>query len=261
MSASPSEIIPLRRPFLEKLDTSWRKRLVGEQATGRGDHPARCRYFGATFDVDLGDIVGYEIAIHRFEWRELKMMIEACRRMKPDLFLDVGANLGLYTCVIASQNLVPRTIAFEPDRENFARLSRNITLNRLEQRVEAHQAAVGREGGHCNSSSFGARQSWPVDDRRNAARLHGRYVLRGCRGHGGRSRHDRGPQDRRSKWTSRATKAKCLTGAERLLTRNGGYAQMEALSDEIAAQLTARMASFGWRFRDRYGLDVRFEKP
>jgi hypothetical protein len=36
---------------------------------------------------------------------------------------------------------------------------------------------------------------------------------------------------------------------------------MEARSDEIAAQLTARMAGFGWRFRDRYGLDVRFEKP
>jgi FkbM family methyltransferase len=260
MSASPSEIIPLRRPFLEKLDTSWRKRLVGEQATGPGDHPARCRYFGATFDVDLGDIVGYEIAIHRFEWRELKMMTEACRRMKPDLFLDVGANLGLYSCVIASQNLVPRTIAFEPDRENFARLSRNIALNNLGARVEAHQAAVGAKGG--------------------TAMLHP-----SARDNRGQSSIDEAPPgyaegtsydvavvtlddlvtmvDRKVviKMDVEGHEGEVLNGAERLFSRNGGYAQMEALSDEVADALIARMQGFGWHFRDRYGLDVRFEKP
>ena len=52
-----------------------------------------------------------------------------------------------------------------------------------------------------------------------------------------------------------------MTGAQQLLTRNGGYAQIEAHGDEAAARLTARMADFGWRFRDRYGLDLRFEKP
>ena len=27
-------------------------------------------------------------------------MIEACERLKPRVFVDVGANLGLYTCVL-----------------------------------------------------------------------------------------------------------------------------------------------------------------
>ena len=52
-----------------------------------------------------------------------------------------------------------------------------------------------------------------------------------------------------------------LNGAEKLFTRNGGYAQIEALSDDIATALVSRMTEFGWRFRDRYGLDMRFEKP
>jgi FkbM family methyltransferase len=260
MLASSPDILPLRRPFLEKLDTSWRKRLVGEQATGTGDHPARCSYFGAMFDVDLGDVVGYEIAIHRFEWRELKMLIAACQRMKPDLFLDIGANLGLYTCVIASQNLVPRTIAFEPDSENFARLSRNIALNGLESRVQAHQVAVGAKAGTAmlhpsardnrGQSSIGeappgytegTSYEVPVVTLDDHVTIAGRTIA--------------------LKMDVEGHEGEVLTGAEKLFTRNGGYAQMEARSDEIATQLTARMAGFGWRFRDRYGLDVRFEKP
>ena len=259
MPASPS-ILPLRRPFLERLNTSWHKRRIGRQAEPTGNHPARCSYFGATFDVDLGDIVGYEIAIKRFEWRELKMMIEACTRLKPEVFLDIGANLGLYTCVIASKNLVPRTIAFEPDRENFARLSRNIALNGLGKRVEAHQAAAGAKAGTAilhpsardNRGQSMIGETPPgytegtsyevsvvtVDDLVTVSGT--RIVVKmDVEGHEG----------------------EVLTGAEKLLTRNGGYAQMEALSDEIAAQLTARMTGFGWKFRDRYGLDVRFEKP
>jgi hypothetical protein len=36
--------------------------------------------------------------------------------IKPDVFIDVGANLGLYTCVLLKNRLVPRAILFEPDR-------------------------------------------------------------------------------------------------------------------------------------------------
>lgn len=260
MSASPPEIVPLRRPFLEKLDTSWRKRVVGKQSTAPGDHPARCHYFGATFDVDLGDVVGYEIAIHRFEWRELKMLIDACRQMTPEIFLDVGANLGLYTCVIASQNLVPRTIAFEPDRENFARLRHNIALNKLGECVEAHQVAAGAKAG--------------------TAFLH--PSARDNRGQSSIAEQPPGYAEGTSyevavvtldevvtladskiaiKMDVEGHEGEVLAGAEKLFTRNGGYAQIEALGDDIASRLIARMTGFGWQFRDRYGLDVRFEKP
>jgi hypothetical protein len=55
--------------------------------------------------------------------------------------------------------------------------------------------------------------------------------------------------------------AQVLTGGQQLLSRNGGFAQIEAREDAAAALVADRMASFGWRFLDRYGLDLRFEKP
>jgi len=260
MRVTSSEILPLRRPFFEKLDTSWRKRLVGARPNGPGQHPARCTYFGAAFEVDLGDTVGYEIAIHRFEWRELKMMIAACRRLKPELFIDVGANLGLYTCVMARQGVAPRVIAFEPDHENFARLARNIALNGLEDRVEAHQAAAGAKSGT-------ARLFPSARDNRGQSRLGERSAdcpdgssydvpvvtlddlvrLTDC--------------TIAVKMDVEGHEGEVLAGAEGLFARNGGYAQMEAHGDDTAADLAARMAGLGWRFRDRYGLDLRFEKP
>jgi hypothetical protein len=47
-----------------------------------------------------------------------------------DLFLDIGANVGSYT-VLASAVRGARTIAFEPDLTSCARLSRNVSANRI----------------------------------------------------------------------------------------------------------------------------------
>jgi FkbM family methyltransferase len=249
-----SSAVPHRRPFLEKLNTSLRKRWFGRKPDGSRE--ARCRYFGVQLNVDLGDEVGYEIAINRFEWRELKLMIEACERLKPDVFVDVGANLGLYTCVMASTGLVPRVIAFEPDKENFARLSSNLALNGLTTRVESHEVAVGARPG--TATLIPSSRSNRGMSRIAATISANSYDVALI------ALNDVVPlKDRKIaiKIDVEGFESEVLTGAEQLLGSNGGYAQIEAHGDEAADRLTARMAGFGWRFRDRYGLDVRFEKP
>src|SRR5215467_5005326 len=97
--------IPHRRPFLAKLRTSAIKRHVRlglwlARIQGRTNAPKACRYFGADFVVVLGEAIADEIAINRYEWWEITMLLMACRRYRPDLFVDVGANVGLYTCVL-----------------------------------------------------------------------------------------------------------------------------------------------------------------
>jgi FkbM family methyltransferase len=59
-----------------------------------------------------------------------------------DLFVDIGANVGVMS-VLAGGAVGARTVACEPDPDNFAWLQRNVAANRLEGRVALHPLALG----------------------------------------------------------------------------------------------------------------------
>ena len=63
-----------------------------------------------------------------------------------DLFLDIGANVGTYT-VLASGVCGARTYAFEPDPGTVCHLRRNIAVNRLNDRVQVYECALGASSG------------------------------------------------------------------------------------------------------------------
>jgi FkbM family methyltransferase len=88
-----------------------------------------------------------ELAIKRYEWWELSMMLTACPRYRPATFIDVGANIGLYTCVLGKGWAAGRLLAFEPDTRNLARLRENIARNGLCGIVDVRPVAVGAAKG------------------------------------------------------------------------------------------------------------------
>lgn len=61
------------------------------------------------------------------------------------LFVDVGANMGLWSIFFALQGV--RTLSVEPSPHNFARLRANAALNDVADRVEAHRVAVSDRNG------------------------------------------------------------------------------------------------------------------
>jgi FkbM family methyltransferase len=63
---------------------------------------------------------------------------------KDDVFLDIGANVGMYT-VYAAMMTGCRVVAIEPEALNFAELNKNIYLNGLNDRVTAYCAAAGTQ--------------------------------------------------------------------------------------------------------------------
>jgi FkbM family methyltransferase len=58
-----------------------------------------------------------------------------------DVFVDVGANLGLYSCVVAKTGKY--VIAVEPHPLNLRLLYRNFQRNGLDRNFEIHAAALG----------------------------------------------------------------------------------------------------------------------
>lgn len=61
----------------------------------------------------------------RFEEEEIKLILRHLPMV--DLFVDIGANVGFYTCLARSQGIP--SIAFEPEMHNLRTLYRNLALN------------------------------------------------------------------------------------------------------------------------------------
>lgn len=87
------------------------------------------------------------------DWTVLSSRFESYVRdvfnpRKGDVVFDVGAHIGLYTLIAAQKvgegGLV---VAFEPDRENFRLLMKNVRNNHFAGTVRLFQAALGNYEG------------------------------------------------------------------------------------------------------------------
>lgn len=88
----------------------------------------RSRYRGATFDLLVNEDVGWRIqALKRFEDEEVRALTAHVR--PDDLVVDVGANQGVYTVLLAKACPRGRVIAFEPLPSNRGLIARNLELN------------------------------------------------------------------------------------------------------------------------------------
>ncbi|MEO7727661.1 MAG: FkbM family methyltransferase [Burkholderiales bacterium] len=68
--------------------------------------------------------------------------IEWIRNFQPgEVFVDIGANVGMYT-IWAAKTRGVRTFAFEPESQNYALLCRNIVMNGLTGKVVAYCLAL-----------------------------------------------------------------------------------------------------------------------
>jgi FkbM family methyltransferase len=107
-----------------------------------------CSYFGADFLVHSENVGGLEISAQIGEYPELKNFVQACTELKPDVFIDIGANLGLYTCVVMKNRLAPHAVLFEPDRRNRVHLRANLLINDLlDADIAIHEVALGAAPG------------------------------------------------------------------------------------------------------------------
>jgi FkbM family methyltransferase len=89
---------------------------------------------GATGNVYTG--------LHEFE--DMSFLLHALRR--EDLFIDVGANVGVYS-VLASGAAGARTAAFEPVPQTFDQLLDNIHINRISELVSCNNKCIGAAKG------------------------------------------------------------------------------------------------------------------
>jgi FkbM family methyltransferase len=104
-------------------------------------------YRGAEFLLQPSGVGTLEISAKISEAPELTNFMRRCDELRPDVFIDIGANIGLYSCILLKNACVPRAILFEPDRKNLVHLQANLLINGLLDDVELHEVALGSIAG------------------------------------------------------------------------------------------------------------------
>lgn len=101
---------------------------------------------GIRVEIDLQDNLQRELFFRGDYERPLADLLRS--RARPgDVFVDVGANIGLHSIRLATATSLSRVVAFEAAPDTADRLRRNLRLNCVEGIVEVAPTALGgREG-------------------------------------------------------------------------------------------------------------------
>jgi FkbM family methyltransferase len=214
-----------------------------------------CRYFGADFLVRSRNVGGLEISAKIAEHPELMNFMRTAGALKPDVFIDVGANLALYTCIVMKNRLAPRAILFEPDRRNRVNFNANLLINDLlDADLQIHDVALGAKPGRVRLVPGPERDiglSQIVEDTSTAegyevalVRFDDLVALKG--------------RTLAIKIDVEHYEREVLAGMTRTLHDNRGMAQIEVL--EARDETVGLMVAAGFKLTDDFGPNVFFRK-
>jgi FkbM family methyltransferase len=227
---------------------------------GLGFIPYTTHAQGARFLVDTTDLIDRELAINAiWEAPQLEDFAALCVSHRVDYFLDIGANAGVYSVLLAKKNLGGEIVAFEPDPGNRARLTANIAANHLQKKVLVVPNAVGDKDGevmlmeagrHNRGESWIAHPDKPPEEALGVAThvvrqirfddvfaIAGKIIL--------------------VKMDVEGSEFHALAGMERTLRDNLCYLQVELYSDRFE-ELKALFARLGYRYLKTEYIDHYF---
>jgi FkbM family methyltransferase len=82
-----------------------------------------------------------------YEEKQIKFLSEWIRINKANIFIDVGANFGIYSLRISKLFKMLKIIAFEPVLTTFNKLKMNIKINNLENKIKTFNAGLSNTNG------------------------------------------------------------------------------------------------------------------
>lgn len=228
----------------------------------RRDRFRRYDRLGLRLLLNYANYVDRQLIIHEpYEAAQLEHLLREADRLPFDLFVDVGANLGLYAMLMARSARFGDIVAFEPDPRNYRQLVTNIALNRLAADIrlfacglsdrdstacflQAHARSTGmsRLGA---TAPAGTRREHYTQIRVPVIRFDGHFTCTGRRV--------------MIKIDVEGHEAQVIAGMQRLLEDNDCLIQLEVFDAGIA-QIDARLAGLGYRSYASFGHDRLYRR-
>lgn len=69
-----------------------------------------------------------------------------------DIFVDVGANVGVYS-ILSAAEIGAKTISIEPIPQTFSLLKKNVLINEIKEKIEIYNIGIGESKGELNFTS------------------------------------------------------------------------------------------------------------
>lgn len=92
--------------------------------------------------------------------REQDVLEDLLRRIRSDdIFFDIGSNVGLYSCLVGTQIVEGRVVAFEPVPDIASRLQDNLHVNGLTDQSEVRECVLADGTGQTKLARRGDRAS------------------------------------------------------------------------------------------------------
>lgn len=124
----PAKILRTIRERLRPLHRARQNKLLARYVLPVLDRPVTVRLRDVAWPVRVRLIrhLTYILDSRIVEPGEIALFAVLCRRYRPHVLWDVGANIGLYSWLAISADSATRAVLFEPDPDNLALLSRTI---------------------------------------------------------------------------------------------------------------------------------------
>ena len=152
-------IIGISRKFLK--NTRAQKWMIVEKTFNyiygfiQRELPTNIEFHGYLFEINPGDaslnpsLLDGSFERDEIAWLEQRIVSRAKNQTDKIVFIDIGANIGIYSVIIGSlesdlKNI--RVLSYEPDSRNLEKLKANISLNKLSN-IETHATAVAAING------------------------------------------------------------------------------------------------------------------
>lgn len=215
---------------------------------------------GVRFLLDNTNWIDMRLLIRgSFEKENISSCMQVIDQHQVDTFLDIGANIGVYSSIIASKCQLQTVLAFEPVERNYNQLCGNLFVNNLSGQVQPIKKALSDQATtttiHVDPTSTGvsrisldgaARDTSVFTDAESIelVRLDDAFPMSGKR--------------IMAKIDVEGHEMEALRGMFDTLSNNKVYLQIESLSDERTVELETFFASLGYNNLGAMGGDCRF---
>ena len=98
------------------------------------------QYFNTNFQGNINEPIDKEIYIFdEYENEQIEMLIKELKKEKYDYFLDIGANLGLYSLILSNKFSSIKIKSFEPISDSIIKFKKNIKLNPNAKNIDVYE--------------------------------------------------------------------------------------------------------------------------